>query len=183
MANNNKTIKTRVQLKSDTEENWNKSVLVSDGGTKTSGTSFVPLLGELIVYIADATHPFSRLKVGDGETNVVRLPFIDAGTLNGELIPNDQVEFYNNYNAFPSEGQGDILYIDLATRRIYYYSTQYARYEWLSYTISRGTATYISNFSVGALPSMEARKGVLYFNTGTLPSMTKQNLSVVTDLT
>ena len=73
-------IKTRVQLKCDTEANWNKSVLVADGGEKESGTSFVPLKGEVIIYSADGTHPFSRFKVGDGSTNVVRLPFINAGS-------------------------------------------------------------------------------------------------------
>ena len=79
MANNN-PIKTRIQLKIDTEANWNKSVLVADGGEKQSGTSFIPLKGEVIIYSADGSHPFSRLKVGDGETNVVRLPFLNAGT-------------------------------------------------------------------------------------------------------
>ena len=75
MANN--TIKTRIQLKYDTEENWNKSVLEADGGTKTTtGSSFIPKKGEVILYSTDGTHPFSRLKVGDGITNVVQLPFL-----------------------------------------------------------------------------------------------------------
>ena len=78
LGNTNNTIKTRIQLKSDTEENWNKSVLIEEGGTKAIGTSFVPLPGELIVYIPDATHHFSRLKVGDGHKNVVQLPFVDT---------------------------------------------------------------------------------------------------------
>ena len=73
-------IKTRVQLKCDTEANWNKSVLVADGGEKESGTSFVPLKGEVIIYSADGTHPFSRLKVGDGTTTVNNLPFINSGS-------------------------------------------------------------------------------------------------------
>ena len=38
MAEN--TIKTRIQLKNDTEENWNKAV------------NFVPKQGELIIYIS-----------------------------------------------------------------------------------------------------------------------------------
>lgn len=40
MADN--TIKTRIQLKNDTEENWNKAV------------NFVPKNGELIIYIAES---------------------------------------------------------------------------------------------------------------------------------
>ena len=66
------TVKTRIQLKNDTEENWNK----------TQGR-FTPLKGEVIIYSTDDTHPFPRLKVGDGETNVTMLPFIDAGTVKG----------------------------------------------------------------------------------------------------
>ena len=79
MASN--TIKTRIQLKCDTEANWNKSVLVSEGGVeKTTGTSFVPRKGEVIIYEADDTHPFSRLKVGDGIHSAPQLPFSGSGT-------------------------------------------------------------------------------------------------------
>jgi hypothetical protein len=78
MATNTNTLKTRIQLKSDTEANWNKA------GPKDGSLGFIPLRGELIIYSADETHAFSRLKVGDGVTNVTALPFIDAGTLNGE---------------------------------------------------------------------------------------------------
>ena len=65
MANN--TVKTRIQLKNDTEQNWERA------------KNFVPLRGEVIIYLADDTHPFSRLKVGDGTTNVIDLPFIGGG--------------------------------------------------------------------------------------------------------
>ena len=182
---NEKTLKTRIRLKSDTEANWRKSVLTTDhrDGEKTSGTSFIPLLGELVVFREDTTHPFSRLKVGNGIDNVLELPFIDAGTLNGEVMARDQIEFYTNYNLFPAHGEANMLYVDTNTRRIYYYSTQYARYEWLSYTITRGVATHITNFSVGTPTSAEVRGGVLYINTGTVPSILKENILVITDLT
>lgn len=58
------TVKARIQLKSDTESNWNKAI------------HFIPLKGEIIIYLADESHPFSRLKVGDGTTPVIDLPFI-----------------------------------------------------------------------------------------------------------
>lgn len=68
-------IKSRIQLKNDTEENWNKAV------------NFIPRKGELIIYNAesgnDNARPFPRLKVGDGITNVVNLPFFDAGSISG----------------------------------------------------------------------------------------------------
>jgi hypothetical protein len=109
-----KTIKTRIQLKNDTEANWKKSVLETEGGTKTSGTSFVPLLGELIVFSADEAHPFSRLKVGDGTTNVVRLPFIGALNINGQSI---EVATTNEWNArinyIPKKGN-ILIYSDKA---------------------------------------------------------------------
>ena len=76
----NPTIKTRIQLKNDTEANWNKA------GPKDGSLGFIPLMGELIIYSADDAHPFSRLKVGDGVTNVVELPFIDAATISGKTI-------------------------------------------------------------------------------------------------
>ncbi len=68
-------IKSRIQLKNDTEENWNKAV------------NFIPRKGELIIYNADSSNdnarPFPRLKVGDGITNVINLPFFDAGSIGG----------------------------------------------------------------------------------------------------
>ena len=89
MAGN--TIKTRVQLKNDTEENWNKSVLPEDNiaGTKASGNSFVPLKGEVIIYSTDSTHPFSRFKVGDGITDVISLPFISAAYADNSATTNN----------------------------------------------------------------------------------------------
>ena len=113
MATANNTIKTRIRLKSDTEANWNKA------GPRDGSAGFVPLAGELIVYNADATHPFSRLKVGDGSTNVVNLPFIDAGTLNGEET---EIVKKDSFSQFPSPGSEDKLYVDLSTKRIYHYA-------------------------------------------------------------
>lgn len=114
MATN--TIKTRIQLKCDTEANWNKSVLVSEGGVeKTTGTSFVPREGEVIIYKADDTHPFSRLKVGDGTTNVVRLPFIGSHNVNGIILE-------ETYNDLPSIGNANMLYIVADTLTVYQWS-------------------------------------------------------------
>ena len=83
MATN--TIKTRIQLKNDTEAHWNLA------------TNFVPKQGEVIIYSAETQEddlpagrneplPFSRLKVGDGSTSVVNLPFIDSNTVNGHTV-------------------------------------------------------------------------------------------------
>lgn len=65
------TVHARIQLKNDTEANWERA------------KNFVPLKGEIIIYSADDAHPFSRIKIGDGITTVTNLPFIDAQTING----------------------------------------------------------------------------------------------------
>lgn len=75
MATN--TIKTRIQLKNDTEENWNKAA------------NFIPKVGEVIIYSADDAHPFSRLKVGNGSDAISSLVFIDAGTITGYTVSKD----------------------------------------------------------------------------------------------
>jgi len=58
-----KNFNARFVQKHDVEENWIKA------------TGFTPKSGELIIYDADAAHPFPRMKVGDGESNVNDLPF------------------------------------------------------------------------------------------------------------
>lgn len=97
------TIKSRIQLKNDTEANWNKA------GPKDNSPGFIPLQGEVIIYSTDDTHPFFRLKVGDGETNVVNLPFIDAGTLNGVEVNNIEAKKLQHTLTF---GAGEVYSFD-----------------------------------------------------------------------
>ena len=93
-------------MKNDTEANWNKSVLIQDGGTKESGTSFIPLKGEVIIYSTDDSHPFSRLKIGDGSTNVVNLPFIESAAINGnQIIIKTTTEWQSQLNYVPKKGE------------------------------------------------------------------------------
>ena len=90
------TIKARIQLKNDTEENWNKAI------------NFVPLQGEIIIYSADNSHPFSRIKVGDGITTVIKLPFVNTDGINGTTIYADSMI---NWEANPLfiPKKGDII--------------------------------------------------------------------------
>ena len=60
-----KTIKSRIVHKHDSEANWNRA------------TNFVPKQGELIIYDTDTNHSYVRVKIGDGTTKVNLLPFID----------------------------------------------------------------------------------------------------------
>ena len=178
MATNTNTIKTRVRLKSDTEENWNKA------GPKDGSLGFVPLLGELIVYTADDAHPFSRLKVGDGNTNVVSLPFIDAGTINGDTLEDEEL-MYANRNLFPSPGIENKLYIDLTTMTIYCYTNSggYTKLSNFTYTYDRTTASNISNWSAGSPTTATVTGGALKIQTGVKPTLNYTNASVIYNIT
>ena len=56
----NKEIKTRIQNKNDTSENWAKAV------------NFIPLKGEIIIY-----NDTLQFKIGDGKTLLSQLEFVD----------------------------------------------------------------------------------------------------------
>ena len=100
MATN--TIKTRIQLKNDTEENWNNAI------------NFVPLKGEVIIYSADGAHPFCRLKVGNGITTVSDLPFIYSNTLDKELVIGTTAQLNSDISYIPQKGEVR-LYLDKTT--------------------------------------------------------------------
>ena len=177
MATANNTIKTRIQLKSDTEANWNKA------GPKDGSAGFVPLMGELIVYTADEAHPFSRLKVGDGNTNVVNLPFIDAGTINGSLLPEAVVEFYTTRNAFPSPGTANKLYIDVATQTIYSYTNASGYTPFYNFTCETSNVSQIVNWSAGRMTSASNRDGILKIRNGSEPQLDYVNFPAVVNIT
>ena len=60
-----KVLKTRILLKHDSEENWLKT------------TGFIPLAGEMIIYDADETYDYERIKIGNGIDNVNSLVFVN----------------------------------------------------------------------------------------------------------
>ena len=176
MAISNNTIKTRIRLKSDTEANWNKA------GPRDGSAGFVPLAGELIVYSADATHPFSRLKVGDGNTNVINLPFIDSGTLNGNETEVVKVDTFTN---FPSPGSDDKLYIDLSNNRIYHYAvgsgyTQLSNFE---YSVTKSTIGSIVSWLPGVTTVASIEDNTFKVTNGLLPELLWEKKTVVTDVT
>ena len=176
MATSNNTIKTRIQLKSDTEANWNKA------GPKNGSLGFIPLRGELIIYSADDTHAFSRLKVGDGVTNVVALPFIDAGTLNGEET---EIVKKATFSAFPSPGSSTCLYVDLSTNKIYHYedSSGYTELAKFTFSVTKTTIGSVVSWSAGALPTSTIENNTLKISRGLKPELLWLEKSVVTDVT
>ena len=65
MANKtNKTIKTRIKNKYDTQENFSQA-------------TFTPLRGEILFYDVDGSLENRKMKVGDGETAIGDLPFFN----------------------------------------------------------------------------------------------------------
>lgn len=68
-----KEIKTRIILKHDTEENWRKA------------ESFIPRLGEVIIYDTDTNNTYARCKIGDGTTPVNELSFAVNSITNEEI--------------------------------------------------------------------------------------------------
>ena len=174
MATSNNTIKTRIQLKSDTEANWNKA------GPKNGSLGFIPLRGELVIYSADETHAFSRLKVGDGSTNVTALPFIDAGTLNGTEV---EVQKYDTYNSFPIDGNSDKLYIALDTNKIYHYENNtYSELSNISFSVTKASFGNVISFRAGMATTATIENNILKINTGLIPDLSWEPRSVVTDV-
>ena len=84
-----KNFKTRIIHKHDTEENWNKA------------TNFIPKQGEIIVYDIDSSHSYERIKVGDGTTNVISLPYVSETVVDAELSATSENPVQNKviYNA------------------------------------------------------------------------------------
>lgn len=68
-----KVLNSRIVHKHDVETNWLKAV------------NFIPKQGEIIVYDIDDNYTYERIKIGDGETLVSALPFIDD-TLKETLV-------------------------------------------------------------------------------------------------
>ena len=171
MTNSN-TFRGRIQLKSDSEANWNAHPIV-------------PLLGELIIYTADNTHHYPRLKVGDGNTSVIALPFVDAGTINGHDLPEGQVYTYANKDLFPYPGTSNALYVDLSTSIIYCYTPAggYAQLSNFTYNIQKTNVSNITYWRTGTTTTMSCNDGKLNISTGVTPRLTYETVSVVQNVT
>ena len=63
-----KTLKTRIVHKHEIEANWKLA------------ENFIPMKAEMIVYDPDENYNYARFKIGDGETKVNDLPFVDEAS-------------------------------------------------------------------------------------------------------
>lgn len=94
------TAKVRTQLKKDIEAHWNLA------------RNFIPLPGEPIVYMPDEEHEAPRLKVGDGTTYVVDLPFLTANSTDNAYVKSGTTEYWNNQLGYVPPENMIIVYTD-----------------------------------------------------------------------
>lgn len=168
MAVANNIIETRIQLKSDTEANWILHPIV-------------PLQGELIIYLPDNTHEYSRVKIGDGHSNTNSLPFIDSGSLNGKEVELVKIA---TRQQFPAVGSPDKLYVDLLTNRIFHYTAAngYSQLSNFQYTIAQTSASDITHWRSGRITSVTVQNHVLKIQTGLIPELLYEPRSVVSSV-
>jgi hypothetical protein len=111
--------------------------------------------------------------VGNGTTNVTALPFIDAGTINGETIVNEIVTFSGS---FPSNGDSTKLYVNTYSKAIYYYNgTSYDKLSNYTYTISKSNTSTITNWNAGRQPTFSLNGGYFFIYTGETPTLSYMN--------
>lgn len=172
MPTNLGSFDVRIQLKSDTEANW-------------LAHPIVPLLGEMIIYTADQTHSYTRIKVGDGSTTTTNLPFIDAGTIAGNSLPANTVYTFASKSLFPYPGNANTLYVDLATNIIYCYTpaSGYTQLSNFTYTIDKTNVSNITYWRTGSTTKLICEDGKLKITSGILPSLNYETVSVVRNVT
>lgn len=171
-----KTLKTRIKLKSDTQANWNNNPY------------FIPLQGEIIIYSPDSQHSYSRLKVGDGSNFVSSLPFIDAGTINGKVLEDVIIQCESQY-AFPPVGQENKLYVvldpnDNQKGTIYCYKANsgYSQLSHFKYTTITTQISTINSWNPGIMTTALVDDTSLIINNGTAPTLDLGTLNVVTSI-
>lgn len=172
------TLDARIQLKMDTQANWD---------TKNQ----VALAGEIIIYAPDTptgTHSYARLKVGDGTTLIKNLPFIDAGTINGKLLE-EVIRKYDTYSDFPKRGDESnhggqqSLYVDKASGKIFYWDgQQYVQIGGVTYNPTTINVKTVTAWDAGSASTVSINNHTLIIMNGTVPSLTTGQYSVVTSL-
>lgn len=168
MASANNTIKTRIQFKSDIQTKWD-----------ALGNTFIPLLGEMIIYLPDTTHNYSRIKIGDGISGLLSLPFVDAGTINGEAV---EVVKKNNFESFPSPGSSDKLYIDLSNNKLYHYESTGGYTQLANFSVSTTAIRSVTEWLPGSSTNASIENNTFKIVNGIAPRLDYKNLQVVTDV-
>lgn len=97
-----KTLKTQVVLKHDTEANWIRA--------GNAANPFIPKKGEVIIYDPDGTHTYSRQKVGDGIKNINELPFLGATVGTADSFESLSKIQYTAESAIPTTPEQGVEY-------------------------------------------------------------------------
>lgn len=158
----------RIQLKRDIEANW-------------IANPITPLSGELIIYLPDRNYTYPRVKIGDGTRTTSQLPFIDAGTINGQAV---EIVRGSNYTAFPVNGSEDKLYLDMENNRLYYYGED-AKYHQLSnfnLSVSKTSTSKITSWNAGSATTITILNNAISFTNGTRPTLDYDEINVVRDV-
>ncbi len=100
---NENRVRARIQVKNDIEAHWNLA------------RNFVPKSGEIIVYAVDDNHAAPRIKVGDGTTIVVDLPFVETDTARTDIEVNTTAYWNSLPEYVPSYGN-IIIYTDKSVK-------------------------------------------------------------------
>lgn len=94
------SVKVRTQLKKDTEAHWNLA------------RNFIPLAGEPIIYTVDEDHTVPRMKIGDGTTYVVDLPFLSGDIQHNPYVMSGTTAYWNSQLGFIPPENVIIVYTD-----------------------------------------------------------------------
>ena len=108
-----KKMKGRVQHKGKTEAEWYLDVYDANGNLRD--TPFIPLKNEIIVFSKDENNENDRLKVGDGITNVIDLPFSASLELEKIELPQEWFDINEAYEAIKEDDHkllGGVIYKD-----------------------------------------------------------------------
>lgn len=166
------TYNTRIQLKSDTQANWE---LVE--------STFRPLPGEFIVYSPDNNHSYCRIKIGNENNDTLRdLPFIDAGTINGNEVEIVKLDSISNR---PQPGSPDKLYVDTSTNKIYHYDvvSGYTQLSNFTYIVTKTDVSKITSWRSGIMTNLNVDGTTLKITNGVLPELLYYNTQAVADVT
>lgn len=140
----------------------------------------VPNLGQIVVYDMDNTHDYARIKIGDGVTIVSQLPFIDAGTVNGQTIV-DVIQRYNTKDNFPAIGDLKSLYFDNTNEVLYCWNgaNGYVRLSFAADEYRSVNLQSLLTWDAGTQTTVNANAGTMFVVNGTSPTLEIANMSVL----
>ena len=93
---NEHVIYSRIQLKNDSELNWNNN------------ENFIPLKGEAIIYNTDNSYDYYRAKIGNGINNIENIKFLSGPQTDWNINDEKDPSFIKNKPFFGTASEKDI---------------------------------------------------------------------------